>query len=83
MTLMIGTSELAERLYSAWRRRQDLLNPVSEELPPFRDEDGLLVTPQRDRPRPKWEHLDTLQQDVWKTVAEEAARTLVDAMGAA
>lgn len=73
MTLMIGTSELAERLYVAYRERMEFVAPLTSQD----SYDGRL------KPRPNWAHLSPRQQQVWKHVAEVAAGVLVDAMGAA
>lgn len=75
--LMIGTSELAKRLYEKWRERQDRMAP----LPIGIDKDGHWKYGSH-ATRPKWEHLTTIQQDVWKDVASAACNVLVEAMGA-
>ena len=67
VTLQIGTDELAKRLYEAWRQREDVIAPTIETYP---------------KPRPKWRYLDSLQQDVWRAVAEEAGHALADVMEA-
>jgi hypothetical protein len=67
--LMIGSEELAKRLYEVWRRKQDLIAPVADEWT------------RRDRPRRSWDHIGTVQQTVWREVADEAGRVLADAMG--
>lgn len=71
--LMIGTAELAERLYEAWRKQMDLTKPIVSD----QHYDG------RYEPRSKWVHLDTNHQAVWKNVARELGSVLADAMGAA
>ena len=77
----IGTSELAERLYERWRARQDFVSPlVTEE---WERRISISVIHHIVRPRPKWEQLDSVQQGVWRAVAEEAAHVLVEATGAA
>lgn len=83
MTGPMGSTELAKFLYEAWRRRQDMLNPAQDDRGRVRNFNHRLVQTGRDRPRPRWEHLDTLQQGVWQDVAVEACKIMADAMGAA
>jgi len=79
--LQIGTGELAKRLYDAWRQKVDRIDPLTmEEV--WQSIDRGSVTTSTVRPRPKWEVLDSVQQDVWRAVAEEAGRALADAMEA-
>ena len=79
MRLQIWTDELAKRLYDTWRQEMDRIDPVTmEEV--WQSIDRGSVTTSTVRPRPTWEHLDSIQQDVWRAVAEEAERALADAM---
>ena len=78
MVLMIGTPELAQRLYERWRAKQDLVNPARDDRGPVRNRDHFLVEPTRDMPRPKWQHLDTTQQGVWLAVAAEACEAIAE-----
>ena len=79
MRLQIWTDELAKRLYDTWRQKMDRIDPVTmEEV--WQSIDRGSVTTSTVRPRPTWEHLDSIQQDVWRAVAEEAERALADAM---
>ena len=71
---MIGTAELAERLYEAWRARMDFVAPLSE----------LEWRSGRSRStRPPWRMLTTVQQDVWMHVADATCRAVADAMDVA
>jgi hypothetical protein len=85
--MMVETSALAERLYEAWRAKQDFLDP----LPDMETDEGWeqgrrarlgYFRIQRTRPRPRWALLTAAEQDVWKAVAEAAGRVMADAMGA-
>ena len=81
VTLQIGTDELAKRLYEAWRQRVDRIDYLLlEEV--WTTLNGKSVTTSTVRARLKWEKLDSIQQDVWRTVAEEVGRALADAMDA-
>lgn len=73
--LMIGTAEFAERLYEAWRQRQDFVAPLSEET--------TWRSGRSRSTRPPWRMLTTIQQDVWKHVADAAGRAVADAMDVA
>ena len=79
MKLQIGTDELAKRLYDVWRQKVDRMAPVTmEEV--WQSIDRGSVATSTVRPRPTWEHLDSVQQGVWRAVAQEAGRTLANAM---
>ena len=81
MRLQIGTDELAKRLYDTWRQKLDRIDPVTmEEV--WQSIDRASVTTSTVRPRPRWERLDSVQQDVWRAVAQEAGRALADGMEA-
>ena len=81
MRLQIGTDELAKRLYDTWRQEMDRIDPVTmEEV--WQSIDRGSVTTSTVRPRPTWEHLDSVQQGVWRAVAQEAGRALADGMEA-
>jgi hypothetical protein len=72
--LMIGTSALADRLYEAYRERQDVVAPLSEA--------DAWQTGRSRTTRPPWKMLTSIQQSVWRHVAETAGRIMADAMGA-
>lgn len=82
--LMIERTELARRMYEAWRKQIDVLRPMQQESPWACSGHGIPHWPQmnRDFHRPKWEHLDSIEQGVWKNMASDLASTLADAMGA-
>ena len=79
MRLQIGTDELAKRLYDAWRQKMDRIDPVTmEEI--WQSINRVSVATSTVRPRPTWKHLDSVQQGVWRAVAQEAGRALAEAM---
>lgn len=73
--LMIRRARLGQACYEAWRRRKDLTNPQR-----FNDYGNWDL--RGDRPRPKWEHLDSVEQETWKCIADAISDLIGEAMGA-
>lgn len=75
--LMLGTEELAKAMYDAWKKRMDVVEPVLGNQFHWSGKQS-----DNPRPRPRWEHLTSIQQSVWRDVARDIGGVLADAMGA-